>query len=161
MDVYKYLQKKFELITREDYRNCDLSDNTKKILCDIGLPYEPLNFIRLNIGEIENIKLDDEYVTIGNDFGTNICINHKDEIFSVDTGKEYPKRFINRNLESFLKFIVIFLLHENEMDESDDDEISQIVQNIRKKFDEIDIQALNSGENWWSIILEQIELGVI
>lgn len=30
MDIYEYLRKKFKLITREDYRNYDLSDNTKK-----------------------------------------------------------------------------------------------------------------------------------
>ena len=157
MDVYKYLQENFKLITREDYRSFDLSNNAKKILCDIGLPYEPLNFIRLNIDEIKNIKLDDEYVIIGNDFGTNICINNKDEIFSIDSKKEYPKRFINKNLESFLKFIVIFLLHKKEIDEADDDEINSIIQKIRTEFNEIDIQALSSAENWWSIILEQID----
>ena len=30
MNVYEYLQEKFELVTREDYRNCDLSNDTKK-----------------------------------------------------------------------------------------------------------------------------------
>ena len=64
MDVYECLQEKFKLITREDYRNCDLSNNTKKILCDIGLPYEPLNFIQFNIEEIEDIKLDKDYIYI-------------------------------------------------------------------------------------------------
>lgn len=162
MDVYECLQEKFKLITREDYRNCDLSNNTKKILCDIGLPYEPLNFIQFNIEEIENIKLDEDYIIIGNDFGTNICVNHKDEIVSIDTENEYPIRFINKDLETFLKFIVIILLHENEIDEADDDdEINQVMQKVRTEFNIIDIQALSSEENWWSIILEQIELGVM
>lgn len=161
MDVYEYLQEKFKLITREDYRNCDLSNNTKKILCDIGLPYEPLNFIQFNIEEIENIKLDEDYIIIGNDFGTNICVNHKDEIVSIDTENEYPIRFINKDLETFLKFIVIILLHENEIDEADDDEINQVMQKVRTEFNIVDIQALSSEENWWSIILEQIELGVM
>ena len=161
MDVYECLQEKFKLITREDYRNCDLSNNTKKILCDIGLPYEPLNFIQFNIEEIENIKLDEDYIIIGNDFGTNICVNHKDEIVSIDTENEYPIRFINKDLETFLKFIVIILLHENEIDEADDDEINQVMQKVRTEFNIVDIQALSSEENWWSIILEQIELGVM
>ena len=161
MDVYEYLQEKFKLVTREDYRNCDLSNDTKKILCDIGLPYEPINFIQFNIGEIENIKLNEEYVTIGNDFGTNICINHKDELVSVDMENEYPVRFINKNLESFLKFVLIFLSQENDITEADEDEINQIMQKIRTEFNMIDIRALSSEENWWSIILEQIELGVM
>lgn len=161
MDVYECLQEKFKLITREDYRNCDLSNNTKKILCDIGLPYEPLNFIQFNIEEIEDIKLDKDYIIIGNDFGTNICVNHKDEIVSIDTENEYPIRFINKDLETFLKFIVIFLSHDNEIEEADDDEIDQVMQKVRTEFDMTDIRALSSEENWWSIILEQIELGVM
>ena len=160
MNVYEYLQEKFELVTREDYRNCDLSNDTKKILCDIGLPYDPINFIQFNIGEIDNIKFNEEYIIIGNDFGTNICINHKDELVSVDMENEYPVRFINENLESFLKFVVILLLMENEINEAGD-EINQIMKKIRTEFDMIDIQALSSEENWWSIILEQIEMGVI
>ncbi len=159
MDVYGFLQDKFKLITREDYRNCDLSNSTKKILCDIGLPYEPLNFIQFNIDEIDNINFDEEYVTIGTDFGTSICINHKDEVVSVDREKEYPIRFINKNLEAFMEFVVIFLKYENEINEADDDEINQVMQKVRKEFDEIDAQALSSEENWWSIIFEQIELG--
>ena len=159
MDIYVDLQKKFKLITREEYRSCNLSNNTKKILCDIGLPYEPLNFIQFNIEEIENIKLDEEYVIIGNDFGTNICINHKDEIFSIDMENEYPIRFINKNLKAFLEFIIIFLSHENEINDADDDEINQVLQKIRTEFEVIDIQALISKENWWSIILEQMEVG--
>lgn len=161
MDVYECLQEKFKLITREDYRNCDLSNNTKKILCDIGLPYKPLNFIQFNIEEIENIKLDEDYIIIGNDFGTNICVNHKDEIVSIDTENEYPVRFINKDLETFLKFIVIFLSHENEIEEADDDEIDQVMKKVTTEFDMTDIRALSSEENWWSIILEQIELGVM
>ena len=74
---------------------------------------------------------------------------------------EYPVRFINKNLESFLKFVVILLLQENDITEADDDEINQIMQKIRTEFNMIDIRALSSEENWWSIILEQIELGVM
>lgn len=161
MDVYEYFQENFKLVTREDYRNCDLSNDTKKILCDIGLPYAPINYVQFNIGEIENIILNEEYIIIGNDFGTNICINHKDELVSVDMENEYPIRFINKNLEAFLKFVVILLSLENEINEADDDEIDQIMQKIRTEFDMIDSLALSNEENWWSIILEQIEMGVI
>lgn len=161
MDVYKYLQDKFRLNTREDYRNCDLSKNTMRILCDIGLPYEPLNFVQFNIREIENIRLNKDYIVIGNDFGTSICINNKDELISVDNRNEYPNRFINNCLESFLKFVVIYLSYENEINEAGDDEISQVIQKIRAEFDVIDIYALSNEENWWSIILEQIEMGIM
>ena len=93
--------------------------------------------------------------------GTNICINKNDEIISVDFENEYPTRLINKNLESFLHFIVIFLLHEDEINSADDDTISQIIQKIKAEFEQIDELALNNQENWWPIILEQIETGMM
>ena len=161
MTIYDFLQNRFKLNTRKDYNNFDLTENTKKILCDIGLPKEPLGFIKFNIDELKTLKHEDDFVIIGTDLGTNICINKNDEIISVDFENEYPTRLINKNLESFLNFIVIFLLHEDEINSADDDTISQIIQKTKAEFEQIDELALNNQENWWPIILEQIEMGVM
>ena len=161
MNIYDFLQNRFKLNTRKDYNNFDLTENTKKILCDIGLPKEPLGFIKFNIDELKTLKHEDDFVIIGTDLGTNICINKNDEIISVDFENEYPTRLINKNLESFLHFIVIFLLHEDEINSADDDTISQIIQKIKAEFEQIDELALNNQENWWSIILKQIETGMM
>lgn len=58
-------------------------------------------------------------VIIGNDFATSICINCKDEVVSIDLENEYPIRFINKNLETFLEFIIIFLLYEDKINNAD------------------------------------------
>ena len=161
MNVYEYLKNNFELFTKEDYRSCNLSTKSKRILCDIGLPEKPLNFIQFNIRAIKNIKLEDEYFIIGNDYGTNICINQKDEIVSVDPEHEYPTRFINQNLEYLLKFIVVFLSYEKVIINTSDEDVHNVIENVKREFEEIDIQALSDEENWWSVILEQIELGLM
>lgn len=160
MDLYEYLQKNFKLMTREEYRNCNLSNNTKKLLCDIGLPAQPLEFIEFSIDKIENMMLDSKHVVIGSDFDTSICIDSKDEVVSVDWGNEYPIRFINKNLEAFLQCIIIFLSFENKIIDAEDETIAQVMQELRENFNAVDIQALQE-ENWWAIILEQIELGLI
>lgn len=157
MDTYEYLKSNFKLYKQEKYNNVNLSADTRRILCDIGLPYQPLEFIQFNIEEIDNIKLDENYIVIGNDFGTNICINDKDEVVSVDIKNEYPIRYINKNLKSFLNCIIIFSMHENEINNADEEEIKMIIKKVRKEFDETDVYALNNEENWWSVILEQIE----
>ena len=36
MDMYAYFEKNYGLIKREQYRECNLSNDNKKILCDIG-----------------------------------------------------------------------------------------------------------------------------
>lgn len=156
MDIYRYLQNNFKLITNGKYKNYDLPYNTKKILCDIGLPVEPVTFIKFNIGEIENIVTDEGYIIIGNDFGTNICINNRGEVVSVDPEKEYPERFINKDLETFLRFIIIFILYRDKIRNSDDDKIYHVIHEIEKEFSVFDVQALSNEENWWPLILEQI-----
>ena len=89
MTIYDFLQNRFKLNTRKDYNNFDLTENTKKILCDIGLPKEPLGFIKFNIDELKTLKHEDDFVIIGTDLGTNICINKNDEIISADFENEY------------------------------------------------------------------------
>lgn len=156
MDIYGYLQQNFKLITREEYRKCNLLDNTKKILCDTGLPDQPLDFIQFNIQELKNIILDKEYIIIGNDFGTYICINNKGSIVSVDPCNEYPARFINTNLETLLEFIVTFLLYKDKISKASGNETGQVIHEIRKIFNITDARALSNEENWWPVILEQI-----
>lgn len=104
MDIYEYLVKNFSLTKQEKYRNCNLSDNTKRILCDVGLPEEPTYFIHFNIDQTDDIRSNEKCIVIGNDLGTDIGINLKEEIVSVDPQNVYPTRFINTNLECFIKF---------------------------------------------------------
>lgn len=49
MNIYEYLTDNFKLFTKKEYNDYDLSTETKKILCDIGLPKEPLSFIQFDI----------------------------------------------------------------------------------------------------------------
>lgn len=73
----------------------------------------------------------------------------------------YPTRFINTNLECFIKFIIIYLSYAEKIINAHDEEINNVMAEIREKFDLVDKQALHNEENWWSIILEQIELGLM
>lgn len=61
MDIYGYLQQNFKLITREEYRKCNLPDNTKKILCDTGLPDQPLDFIQFNITDARALSNEENW----------------------------------------------------------------------------------------------------
>lgn len=158
--MFDYLKNHFELFTREEYRQLNISAESKRILCDIGLPEEPLPFLRFDVRTIDNLIMND-YVVIGSDFGTNICINSSDEVVSVDPELEYPTRFINANLTCFLKCIIIYLKHEKDVTKADDNEIDRLIADIKSEFTQADPHALQSGENWWSIILEQLETGML
>ncbi|MBD5088291.1 MAG: hypothetical protein HDT30_05690 [Clostridiales bacterium] len=133
----------------------DIEEAIKKLLSDMGLSEEYLYFIQFNLEEIK--KIDKEYLVIGHDFGTDICVNQNGEIVSVDPEHEYPTRFINKNLESLFGCIAVYLSYANKITDATDDNILGIIKEIERKFDQIDVQALSNEENWWSIILEQLE----
>lgn len=135
--------------------NNDISDK----MFDILKGHDSLSFIQFNFNEIEQIYLDEQYVVIGNYCGNCICINKMNEVISIDLDGEYPVRFINANLKSFLKCISVFLEYEYEISVSDNEEIFKITEKIKEKINLADDRALATEENWWSIILEQIEFG--
>ncbi len=64
MEPSEQLQKKFRLITREEYRDCNISDNTKKILCKIGLPKQPLPFLRLDLADHQALENEENWWAI-------------------------------------------------------------------------------------------------
>lgn len=153
--MYEYFKKNFELIKSEQYSKLVLSNETKTILCEMGLPKISLSFFEFDKPRID-IELNDKYIVIGNDFGTDICINDKEEIISVDRENEYPIRFVNKSLKKFLECIFVFMQYEKEINDANDEDIESIFDEIKMKFEKIDNDVFSSEENWWSIILEQV-----
>lgn len=142
-----------------------ISSNTKNFLLSIGLPGDEndlINFYTNPEFHLAYKHLNDRYIVIGDDFGTKICIDEKsDEIFSVDDREELPTRFINSNIEFLLAFLVIYKSHLPLLEDATDDEAVKIVKKMKKVFREIDSKALKNEENWWPLILEQIEDGLM
>ena len=91
-----------------------------------------------------------------------MCLNPHGEIVAVDQKNESRTRFINKELKSFLDFIVIYLtFQERALEIEDEDERLQVLEEMREKFTEIDERALDNEENWWAVIIEQIEMGLM
>lgn len=66
------------------------------VIRDIDL-VNPVYFIHFNINEID-FPSTDNYIVIGDDYGTKICINIDGKILSVDEKEEYSLRYINKDL---------------------------------------------------------------
>ncbi|MBR6771214.1 MAG: SUKH-4 family immunity protein [Lachnospiraceae bacterium] len=163
MSSYTYLKNRFSLYKKEQYRSYALSSSTKRVPCDIGLPNQPLPFLRFQVEEVKDVILEEKYIVIGDDLGLAICLSlssepdMEQEVVSVDPEQEYPPRFVNKSLEALLEFIVIFLRYQDRLREEDD--VESVLAEVRKEFTRMDIRALENEENWWTVILEQIELG--
>ncbi|MDE5893611.1 MAG: SUKH-4 family immunity protein [Acetatifactor sp.] len=134
MNIYEYMEEIFGLMIYEKYRD---SKNPVDVISSSG------------------------YTVIGNDYGTDICIDSKGEVISLDPERELPTRFINRDLEAFLKFLGIFTAYYMKACEADEEEQIRILEEVKEEFNKVDSRALDYEDNWWSVILEQIEMGLM
>lgn len=154
---------RFNMKSLSDY---SLSKETQDFLCSIGLPIkcEFLKDLCLSFyDDFEQININDsEYIVIGDDYGTKLCIVGKTgEVVSVDIEGNMNIRFINSNIECFLFFLQIFLTKKPELAGVDDEEAAEIVKAIKNSFNKFDLAALSDDDNWWAVILEQVEQGIL
>ncbi|TCS93245.1 SUKH-4 family immunity protein [Hazenella coriacea] len=141
-----------------------LSEETKLFLTSIGLPVQDDFFISFygNDQILELAYESKQIVSIGDDFGTKICIEpDSDQIISIDEQAEYPTRFVNSSITNLLQFMMIYKKKLPALKDATDEEACKIVDQINKEYKRIDSKAIENEENWWSIILEQTELGLI
>ncbi|WP_024833712.1 SUKH-4 family immunity protein [Ruminiclostridium josui] len=145
---------------------CSLTQETKEFLELFGLPVnceflKDLNISFYNIFEQISIK-GCNYIAIGDDYGTKICIRENlNEIISVDIERDMNIRIINSSIEHFINFLQIYFTRRPELSKADDEEAVEIVRSMRDDFDKLDAMALSNEENWWAVILEQTEQGLL
>src|SRR5262249_1033405 len=98
------------------------------------------------------------FVVIGDDYGTKICIGEDTgELISIDEEGKLPTRYINSRIDLFLVFLEIYLTAQQSRDDTTDAEAFALARHLRHEFRSLDQQALDDPENWWSVILEQVE----
>ena len=163
--IIDYFSGKLAAPSSDIYANCIIHPETKELLQNVGLPIN-LDVLLLNFYYEDMIKVltvsNNNYLVIGDDYGTFICIEAlTGEVYSINSALEHSSRFINSSLLSFLQFIIIYINWKDSLIDADDNEASDIVNELKEDFFSIDDKALDSAENWWNIILEQHELGLM
>lgn len=151
-------------VSESDLAKFSLSTQTHNFLVRVGLPRNcPLlvSFYEDN-RLLHPVKSEDEnYLMLGEDNGTIFCLKEKcEEVWSIDPEGELPSRFINSSIRSFFTFLYIYLSHQEALKNASDEEAGNIVRQLRTEFEGIDDRALLESENWWSVILEEIEYGL-
>lgn len=154
--TFKFLKDNFELHTQEQYQKYNLSSDTQKILCEIGLPKEPIEGVRFNINSSEKVVQGN--IVIGEDEGSYLCINPHGEIIAIDQEDESLIRFVNKDLRAFLDYIVVYIIFQEKALGIEDEKGMQVLEDMREEFMELDERALDNEENWWAVIIEQIEM---
>ena len=159
-EIMKFWGNSLVALDPQTVENQNLSQETKNLLCTVGIP-ENHSKIResLLITFYEDpfpVEFQQEnYLVIGDDYGTKIGIKKTtEEIYSI---KESETRFINSNIEVFLKFLQIYI--SVEFEKVSDEDIAELINGVEERFNHLDSKSLEDEENWWPVILEQIEEG--
>lgn len=143
-----------------------LPDDTKVFLSTVGVPQSVEGFTFYTDHQSLNIFRHDQanFVIIGgNGYGLNVCIKENTgEIFCVDDEGELPTRYINSRIDLLLIFLEIWLKEQQlSRNRKTLEEAKEDANYLKEKFMALDAKALDDPENWWSMVLEQIEDGLL
>jgi hypothetical protein len=143
-----------------------LSPMNKSILFEVGLPIvDDLVTFYKESGIKECYYGQDRFLIIGDDYGTQIGVSlnadTKNEIYSFDVGNELPKRFINSDISKLLQLLLKYKKFKSSIVDCSDEEVALVISKLKVEFIKIDNKALADEENWWSVLLEQHEEGIM
>jgi hypothetical protein len=100
------------------------------------------------------------YIVIGDDYGTELRIRLSDgAVLSIDTENTLPTRFVNSSVERFAESIDVHRSYDWRA--ADDTEVARLARKLREQLAGLDSAAINEPENWWAIVLEQVENGLL
>ena len=157
--IKRYWEDSLIELIKPNVETFSLPFETTQFISKVGIPKKEFHFITLNPNKS---KLRDEFLEFGDDFGTSICLeNNSGFILSVDFDNNHTVRYINKNIQSFILFLVEYTKIFEELKKASDEKAASIVSNLQSKYNNLDKSALNNSENWWSIILEQMIHGLL
>jgi hypothetical protein len=134
-----------------------IPSSARNVLADAGVPEETEFFAAAEIPQ----AVSGGYTQIGTDYGTNICVDSAGQVHSIDASGEYPDRFVNSDLEAFLRFLALVLAEREASEGLSDEELDERVEVLADVLAGIDKEAFEDPESWWSVIFEQMRDGLL
>lgn len=138
---------------------------TKTFLTKEGIPAIKTDLINLYNNESKIVPImykNVKYLVIGDDFGTSICVREETgSVFAIDLSGDIPERFVNSDIEKMLSCLATYFENLTALQRVSDEDAGELVGDIKETLQQIDPPCLNNEENWWSVLLEQTELGLM
>lgn len=82
-------------------------------------------------------------------------------IFAVDKEDNGVMMFVNKNFGAYIQFQDKFLDYATKVQDLDDHEADELVANVFAELKSLDRKAFESADTWWSVVVEQMEAGLI
>ena len=102
-------------------------------------------------------------IIFGDDYGTNLCVDLRDGfVYSVDSKNELPNRFVNTSVKYLAKSLDAHRQCVTKLSRDDPEEQQlQVIKSLSEQLNAIDPLALRGRENWWAVVLEQMQNGLL
>jgi hypothetical protein len=99
------------------------------------------------------------YFAIGSDEGTTLCVlRGAEEVWSLDLAdNDLPARFVCSSLPQFVALLNVFDAEQDRLEDEDDAVVRKVVKELRRRIGGLDQRAISGAENWWSVVIQQIE----
>ncbi|WP_223652617.1 SUKH-4 family immunity protein [Hymenobacter psoromatis] len=102
------------------------------------------------------------YLVLADDGGTFLCIDIEDDehVIAVDAYQELMTRFVNSTVTKFAEFLLAYrgLPEPEQAKKATRKMMKEQLDSLKEQFHKIDPEALRNPDNWWSVIIEELEL---
>lgn len=155
----------------------DVPEATKAFLREVGIPRECDLEVTTDTGDdgwptlieycgrigVSPPANASRYFRFGQDGGTQLCIDTLDggAVVSVDVAGELPTRFVNSGLDTFVESLFLYAGYCKHASGLSDRQREKLVPLFAEDLRRVDPRSLADVENWWSVVLEQIEDGLL
>lgn len=155
----------------------ELDDDTRRTLVEVGLPRRFEYFFTTVADPLQDPGIDrakDEsllgvyehdgrsLLRLGSDYNGQVCVDPADgRVIEVAAAAPRAPR-INGSVGQFVACLLALRLRTGSglsLDEMSEDELEAAAQQLRRQIEEIDSDALQDENGFWSLIVEQAEYG--
>ena len=141
----------------------ELPADAQRILTEVGLPEEVQSLFAQSGPEwVAGTGGVRKYLKIGTDYGYDIgIVADSGEVLSLSSSGHYPSRFINSSLEYFVEFLCRVVAARRRFRSLDFEEARPLVASLEAELRARDPRAFSDREHWWSVIFEQMKVGLL
>jgi len=144
--------------------DAELPADARRILTEVGLPEEVESLFAQSGPEwVAGTGGVRKYLKIGTDYGYDIgIVADSGEVLSLSSSGHYPSRFVNSRLEYFVEFLCRVVAARRRFRGLDfENEIRPQVVSLEAELRARDPRAFSNPDHWWSVIFEQMKVGLL
>lgn len=139
--------------------------SSKRFLIPVGLPYKEDWTLEFDADSVPLPRLENRanYRRIGFDGSVPICLDedHDGCVVAVESEIGARERFINASVECFAEFLVLYKQYRSAARTVSEEEVVEVIRGIEQSMRIADADAFHGCDNYWPVIIEQMNSGLL